>query len=163
AVSNQTVCNGSSTTAIPFSGSISGTVYNWTNNNTSIGLPASGSGDIASFIATNNGSTVVTATITVTPVMTYGSLNCTGSSKTFTITVNPTATVNTVSNQFVCNGSPTTAINFSSPTTGGTIVYNWTNNTPSIGLAASGSGNITAFTATNGGTAPVTATITVTP
>jgi hypothetical protein len=50
-----------------------------------------------------------------------------------------------------------------SPTTGGTIVYNWTNDTPSIGLAASGTGNIASFTAVNTTTAPVTATITVTP
>ncbi|MCK7538012.1 MAG: hypothetical protein MZV63_47170 [Marinilabiliales bacterium] len=46
---------------------------------------------------------------------------------------------------------------------GGTTTYAWTNSTPSIGLAASGSGNIPSFTATNIGTAPVTATITVTP
>ena len=34
---------------------------------------------------------------------------------------------------------------------------------PSIGLAASGAGNIGSFTATNAGTSPVTAIITVTP
>ena len=49
---------------------------------------------------------------------------------------------NAVPNQVVCNNAATTAVNFRSPTTGGTIVYNWTNNTPSIGLAASGTGNI---------------------
>ena len=37
------------------------------------------------------------------------------------------------------------------------------NNTPSIGLAASGSGNIASFNAVNTGTTPVVATITVTP
>ncbi len=41
--------------------------------------------------------------------------------------------------------------------------FNWTNDTPSIGLAASGSGNITAFTAVNTGSSPTIATITVTP
>jgi gliding motility-associated-like protein len=42
-------------------------------------------------------------------------------------------------------------------------VYNWTNDTPSIGLAASGTGNILPFNAVNTGTSPIVATITVTP
>jgi PA domain/Secretion system C-terminal sorting domain/Calx-beta domain len=42
-------------------------------------------------------------------------------------------------------------------------IYNWTNNNPSIGLAASGTGNIPSFTATNTSASAVTATITVTP
>ncbi|MBK8952681.1 MAG: T9SS type A sorting domain-containing protein [Chitinophagaceae bacterium] len=161
-VSNQTVCNGNPTTAVSFSGTVAGTVYNWTNDNTSIGLSASGTGTIAAFTATNTSTTPVTATITVTPSYTNG-VTCTGTPVTFTITVNPTATVNTVANQTVCSGATTTAVTFSSPTTGGTIIYNWTNNAPSIGLPASGTGNIAAFTAANAGTAPVTATITVTP
>ena len=41
--------------------------------------------------------------------------------------------------------------------------YSWTNDNPSIGLAASGTGNLPAFTAVNNGTTPVTANITVTP
>src|SRR5205823_8266293 len=88
---------------------------------------------------------------------------CEGTPNTFTITVNPTATVNTVSNQTVCNGSSTIAITFGSPTTGGTIVYNWTNNTSSIGLAATGAGNIASFTATNRSKVRGVATICVTP
>jgi gliding motility-associated-like protein len=40
--------------------------------------------------------------------------------------------------------------------------YSWTNDNPSIGLAASGTGNLPAFTAVNNGTTPVTANITVT-
>ncbi len=41
--------------------------------------------------------------------------------------------------------------------------YSWTNDNPSIGLAASGTGNLPAFTAVNNGATPVTANITVTP
>jgi subtilisin-like proprotein convertase family protein len=40
---------------------------------------------------------------------------------------------------------------------------NWTNSTTSIGLGASGTGNIPSFTAVNNGSAPVTSTVTVTP
>ena len=165
AITNQTVCNGSPTTAVTFGTTATGgtVVYNWTNNTTSIGLAASGTGNIASFNGANTTTAPVTATITVTPSYTNNSVTCTGTPRTFTITVNPTATVTAVANQTVCNGSPTTAVTFGSPTTGGTIVYNWTNNTPAIGLAASGSGNIASFNATNTTNAPLVATITVTP
>ncbi|WP_439694614.1 MBG domain-containing protein [Mucilaginibacter sp. AW1-7] len=62
-------------------------------------------------------------------------------------------------NQTVTNGSATTAINF-----GGTgCVYNWVNNTPGIGLPATGTGDIPSFTAINTGDTPVKASITVTP
>ena len=43
------------------------------------------------------------------------------------------------------------------------MTYTWTNDDTSIGLAASGTGDIASFTATNTGTAPVIATIVVTP
>ena len=157
AISNQVICNGDATTAINFSGTA--TSYNWTNDDTSIGLAASGTGNIASFTATNSGSSPVTATITVTPIYTNGGVDCPGAAESFTIIVNPTPTVNAISNQVICNGDATTAINFS----GTANSYNWTNDDTSIGLAASGTGNIASFTATNSGSSPVTASITVTP
>lgn len=61
--------------------------------------------------------------------------------------------------QTVTNGSYTVALNF--PADG--CLYEWANNTPGIGLGASGSGNISAFKAINTGSAPVSATITATP
>ncbi|MEK7225447.1 MAG: choice-of-anchor J domain-containing protein, partial [Bacteroidota bacterium] len=92
-----------------------------------------------------------------------GGTTCSGTSITATVIVNPTATVNTVPNQTLCNGASTAAVNFSSPTTGGTIAYNWTNSNTAIGLAASGAGNIPSFTATNTGNAAISGTVTVTP
>ncbi len=86
---------------------------------------------------------------------------CPGTPRTFSYTVNPTPVVNAVNNQVVCNNASTTAVNFSSPTTGGTLSYNWTNSNTSIGLAAGGTGNIPSFTAVNAGTTPMIATITV--
>jgi gliding motility-associated-like protein len=74
-------------------------------------------------------------------------------------TVNALPTVNPVSNQTINNGAATTAVNF----TGTGKTFTWTNNTPGIGLAASGTGNIPSFTAINTGSTPVTATVTVTP
>ena len=164
-VGNQTVCNGASIPPVNFTVSTTGGInmISWTNSNPAIGIPASGTGNIFGFTGTNATNAPISGTITVTPSYTNGGTTCTGSAITYTVTVNPTATVNVVANQTVCNGASTAAVNFSSPTTGGTIVYNWTNNTTSIGLAASGTGNIASFVATNTGTAPVTATITVTP
>ncbi|MBK8522074.1 MAG: hypothetical protein IPL54_14805 [Chitinophagaceae bacterium] len=160
-IANQTVCNGTATAAVTITGPVAGTVYSWTNNNISIGLGASGTNTIPSFTAINTGSTPVTATITITPVFTNGGISCSGPTSSFTITVNPTARVNQPADQILCNGASTTAITFSGLPPGST--YSWTNNNTAIGLAASGTGNIPSFTATNNTTAPITATITVTP
>jgi gliding motility-associated-like protein len=74
-------------------------------------------------------------------------------------TINALPVMNAVIGQSVFNGSMTTPITF-----GGTgNVYTWTNDTPGIGLAASGAGDINSFTAINTGSSPVKATITVTP
>jgi len=150
---NQVVCNGASTAVVSFSGT--GTSYTWVNDTTSIGLAASGSGDIAAFAAVNTGVAPVIATITVTP----HAIGCDGVAQSFTITVNPTPTVTAPGNQVVCNGASTAVVSFSGTGTS----YTWVNDTTSIGLAASGSGDIAAFAAVNTGVAPVIATITVTP
>src|ERR1700753_1628687 len=60
----------------------------------------------------------------------------------------------------VTAGSATAPANFP---VGTGCLYNWVNNTPGIGLPASGTGNIASFTAINNGSKPVTATITATP
>lgn len=160
AVADQTRCRGTNTATINFTGAVTGTTYSWTNNNTAIGLAANGSGtSIGSFTTINTGNTPLVATITVTPTAN----SCPGTPITFTITVNPTPTVNAVANLTnICNGSLTPAVNFTGNNVPG-VVYNWTNNTPSIGLPAAGSGNIAPFTAINTGAGTITATITVIP
>lgn len=164
AVSSQVVCNNSGTGAIHFTSPQTGTItYSWTNDNPSIGLAASGTGDIASFTALNSGTTQQTATIIVTPHIAGAATDCPGTTTSFTIKVNPTITLSSVSSQVVCNNTATTATSFSSNAGDGTVTYSWTNDTPSIGLAASGTGNIGVFNAINSSAVPVTATITVTP
>lgn len=157
AVANQTVCNGTSISAINFGGT--GTSYTWTNNQGGIGIGASGTGNIGATAVTNGGATQLVATFVVTPQYTFGSVTCPGPTKSFTITIEPAPTVAAVANQELCHGVTTTAVNFSGTANG----FTWTNNTPSIGLPATGSGNISAFTAVNLTGAPVTATIVVTP
>ncbi len=156
-VAGQTLCNTALTTAVNFSGAVSGTSYAWINNTTSVGLAAGGSGNVAPFVAANTGTTPVTATVTVTP----SANGCTGASKTFGYTVNPTPVVNAITNQTLCNTVNTTPVVFSGAVSG--TSYAWTNNNTTVGLSASGTGNISAFAAANTGTVPVTALVTVTP
>jgi gliding motility-associated-like protein len=151
-----TFCAGA---AVPLNGFVStpaGATFAWTNSNTTIGLGANGTGSVPAFTATNATAAAITSTITITP--TLGT--CVGPVEIYTITINPSPTVTDPADQVICAGGPTNAVNFTG-TAGST--FNWTNNATSIGLAASGSGNIGSFTATNGTGAPVTATITVTP
>ncbi|MDP1621096.1 MAG: GEVED domain-containing protein [Bacteroidales bacterium] len=160
---NQVVCNGTNTSVSFTTSNVGGmTTYSWINDTPGVGLSGTGTGDI-SFSAINIGNAPVVATIIVTPHFENEMVSCDGPAKTFTITVNPTGQVNGVSNQTLCNGSLTTAVNFTTNNTIGTTTYTWTNNATSIGLAASGTGNIPSFTATNTGAAPVLATVTVTP
>ena len=162
-VANQVVCNNSLTAAINFTGAQPGTIFNWTNTNTSIGLAASGTGNIPSFTAINAGNVPVTATITVTPSFPRGVTICTGTAVTFTITVNPTPNaVATPAAQTICSGAVISTIVLSGNVAG--TVYNWArNNTGAVtGIAASGSGNISG-SLTNTTNAPVTVTFTITP
>ncbi|MCW3084739.1 MAG: hypothetical protein JWP12_2105 [Bacteroidetes bacterium] len=154
---NDTVCNNGSIAGTAFTSTPAGGTFTWTNSNPSIGLVANGIGDIAAFTATNTTSSPVTATIAVTATAN----GCTGLPVTYTITVNPTPTVIVPADTTVCNGGTVVASNFTSTTTGAS--YTWTNSDPSIGLVASGTGNVPAFTAANITGSPVTATITVTP
>ncbi|PID91257.1 MAG: hypothetical protein CSA96_09305, partial [Bacteroidetes bacterium] len=161
----QLLCNGESSTLVSFSTNriLGSTSYSWTNNTPGIGLEASGIGDLPSFTAVNAGNTPVVATIVVTPHYSYKGLSCDGPPKQFSFTVNPTAQVNDVDDQMVCPGDSTTPVEFTTDRTMGTSTFTWTNDTPAIGLPASGSGELPAFVAVNSGTAPLIATITVTP
>ena len=161
---SEVVCNGENTSAVTFTTTSTGgvTTYTWANDQPTIGLPATGNGDIPSFVATNSGTAPVVATIIVTPHFSNGGKMCDGPTKTFTITVNPTAEADQPPSEVVCNGENTTAVTFTTTSTGGVTTYTWINDI-SIGLAATGNGDIPSFVATNPGTAPVVATIVVTP
>ncbi|RYY60632.1 MAG: hypothetical protein EOO05_09215 [Chitinophagaceae bacterium] len=157
AVTSESICNNSTSGGFVFSGSaVIPTTYNWSNNDPSIGLGAYGTGDISPFTAVNAGTTPVTATVTVIPEAD----GCTGAAQTFTIVVKPTATVNPVSNITLCLGETSPATMFSGAVSG--TSFTWTNNETGIGLAASGTGDLPSFTATNSTTSALTATITVT-
>ncbi len=64
-------------------------------------------------------------------------------------------------NQALCSGTNSNAVIFSGNVNG--TIYNWTNTAASVGLPASGTGNIAPFTAISNGAYPAVATITVRP
>ncbi len=145
--SDLAVCGGDPV-SVTFTGS--SPTFSWTNSNPAIGLSASGFGDLnfnAALVATTQ-----TGTITVTPTG-----PCPGPAQTFTIMVSPLPTVTQPANVVGCGGNPVN-VNFTGT---GSPAFTWTNSNPAIGLAASGTGNIS-FTSAVSGSQEV-ATITVTP
>ena len=152
----QSVCSGNNITTIVITGT--GTIYNWTRDNTATvtGIAADGSGNISGAL-TNTTPSPVTVTFTIIPI---DGAN-TGNPITATVLVNPVPAVNPVSNQTVCNNGVVNTISFSGPVNGSGFI--WTNNNTSIGLAANGSDSLPSFMAVNTSSSPATATITVTP
>ncbi|HBG71867.1 MAG TPA: hypothetical protein DDX57_13890, partial [Bacteroidales bacterium] len=159
AETNLTYCAGAAAPANGLTGTPAGVTFNWTNSNTAIGLAASGTGvaSIPGFTATNATTAPITSTITVTPVAN----GCLGTPITYTITVNPTPIVTAEAAQTYCAGAAV-PINTLAGTPAG-VTFAWTNSNTAIGLGASGTGNIPAFTATNATTAAISGTVTITP
>ncbi len=166
-ISGTTICSGENFEVIPLDGSNglvpAGTTYTWTvssNGNLTGQSDVTTAQSSISQTLTNTSLVDQTVTYTVTPTTPDG---CVGNSFEVDVLVRPMPTVNPISDQDIgCSGQSTTAVNFTGNGVAG-VVYNWTNSEPSIGLAASGTGNIPAFIAENPSSGPITATITVTP
>jgi hypothetical protein len=136
------------TTINLFSSAVGGATYSWT-----------GPSAFASALQnpTRPGATAAMAgTYSVTATV----LGCTSVFGTTTVVVNPTPTVTVPANITACAGQNIPASAFVSSPAGGTFA--WTNSNTSIGLAASGSGNVPSFTATNPGGSTITGAIVVT-
>jgi gliding motility-associated-like protein len=103
---------------------------------------------------------VVSNTASGTYTFTPNSGQC-ANTATLTVTINPTPSMSPVANRVVLDGDAVPVTVFTGTPAG--VTFSWTNNNPSIGLSASGTGNLPAFTAINRGNADVVATITVTP
>jgi gliding motility-associated-like protein len=154
--SNLVEVTGSIIPSQSFTSTISGSTFAWSNSTPSIGLNASGTGSTPAFTAVNNSSATVISTISVVPTAPN---TCSGTAQTFTITVDPTPNVNDPANVTACEGTAVT-VDFTGTTSN--TNYNWTNDNTSIGLAASGTNDIT-FTPTNATNVAQTANLTVTP
>ncbi|MDX9919736.1 MAG: PKD-like domain-containing protein, partial [Paludibacter sp.] len=166
---SETICSGYTFSKTPTDGNgniiPSGTKYSWgtpVSNPTGAITGGSAQTNVSSIsqTLTNITNTAATLTYTITPQSgTSGS--CAGQPFTVIITVKPTPILTQPDNQTICNNLLTSAILFSSNVANTT--FTWTNTNPTIGLSASGNGNIGSFKAINTGTTNQTATITVTP
>jgi len=156
ALSDYQLCAGITTAVMSVSGPVPGTVFNWTNNNTSIGLGAGGTGNIPSFTTANLTSAPISAQITVTPAAN----GCAGAATTFTITVNPAPVLNTPLVASVCSG---TLFSYApaSLTTGTTFGWNRPGKAGISNPANSGNGVISE-TLTNLTSNPISVTYTYT-
>ena len=157
AIPSATYCNGIAVPATAFTGSVAGTTFNWANTNTSIGLGASGVGNAPGFNATNLSLSALSGVITVSP----SANSCTGTPTNYTVLVNPTPSVIVPPNAAYCAGVTVPISTFTSNIAGANL--NWTNTSPSIGLAANGLGNPPSFISTNGTASPIVGVISVTP
>ncbi len=91
--------------------------------------------------------------------------SCSDTSAHVLVTVNPIPVMNNVMDKIMCNNDASGNILFSSSNIISGVNYSWTNTDASIGLPASGSGNINSFTGINTQlpAVPVSANISVTP
>lgn len=155
-VSDMVACNGTTTSAITFSGGPTGTTYNWTNNNTYTGLGASGTGNISGFSATNTTCGDTISTVIVTPVYTSNGQSCSGATDTFAVTIHPTPN-GSLTGATICEGDSAPLIFNSTCGTGPFSLDVRTNTTPT---ATTGTyNNITSGSSFNLTTSP-TATMT---
>ena len=86
--------------------------------------------------------------------------DCGTTTVTRPLVVNPVPDLTVPPNASFCVGETAGPFTFASTATG--TSFTWTNNNTSIGLPASGTGNILAFVTNNNGTTPITANINVT-
>lgn len=107
-------CHNENAIVPPFISTVSGTTFDWTNDNTAIGLGASGSGTIPGFTAVNTGAGPITATITVTPTAS----SCVGPDSTFIITINPLPVITFPALPTVCETSPAFTLDSATPAGG---------------------------------------------
>ena len=144
-------CSGASMTLTATATNATSPAYQWFLNGASI----TGAQSQSYTPGTITNGDVINCTVSSTDICTE-----TTTSTGITVSVAAVATVNFISDIDVCGGDLAATI-FSSNPLGAD--YTWTNSNTSIGLAASGNGNVPSFNATNGSSSPITSTITVSP
>lgn len=161
ATNSQTICSGSSTTAVNWTSSAIGfpTTYSWSIQNsggTITGFNANGTGNLPALNLINNSGEPGQLIVTVTPTVN----NCQGNDFTYTITVNPVPVFEPVASQTICGGEIFATTSFVSDVAGTT--FTWSLQNPGAvpasvtGYPTNGNGNIIGSAVLNGGSQPYT-------
>lgn len=143
-IADQVICKDENTTNIVFNGN--GTDYTWTVANPAIGLASNHGKNIGPFKGINNGTIPVSSSISVLPEF-MDVTKCVGTPKLFNITVNPKPLMDPLVNKIVCHQDSVKLNPFKSSSNG--VYFKWYNTTNAIGLASSGTGNISPFKGLN--------------
>lgn len=163
-------CSGTATTAITVnaSPSIVSTIPASACGSASLTLGASASeGTVSWYDAASGGTALATGTTFTTGLLAsnttyYAETSngvCTSTRVAVQATINPIPTVNAPSTQNFCTGQSSGLISFTGSSASSS--YAWANNNLTIGLAASGSGNIAPFTPNVAGISTITVTPTL--
>lgn len=160
-VNNQILCNGSSVNAVNFSSTANkGIICGEVNEGGILNLTAPPASVFTNVQFASYGNATGSCGNFV-----LGSCNSPNSTSVVSAAAIGTNSFSLIANNDTfgdpCNGTAKNLkvqLNYNTP-----ISYSWTNSNTSIGLSASGTGNIPSFTATNTTNSPITATITVTP
>ena len=161
--SQQTICTQSNSAELTLSSTSTAVDFEWEAN-----VPAaitgvtqlSGNGStIPAFTLENNSNLPQTITFSAKATTQNGA--CQGPIASATITVLPTPSVDPIAALTICNNQTSTPVTFSGVATG----YNWNTNNTATGTANNANNvlEFSAFMATNNSTAPILATINVTP
>ncbi|MCX6279817.1 MAG: PKD domain-containing protein [Bacteroidetes bacterium] len=163
----QTICAGTSTTAVNLTSNVAGASFSWTP----VANPTSG---MSGYVSANTGNSIPQMTVnstlvvpgTVTYTITPSIGGCNGTAGTHIITVNPAPSVVTNPGpQSVCSGVPTTSVALSS-NVGGAVTYDWTATGSSAnvtGYSTGGTGNIPLQNLINSGSVNETVTYHIIP
>jgi len=163
-LTSQSICSGTSSTAVAFSSTVPGTTFSWAATPSGAGISgytASGSAGIPSQIISSTLSAQGTVTYAVTP-----SFNgCTGSIASHVITVNPLPLVtNPTMSQDICTGATTANVNLLSNVSGTSFTWTATPSSAAItGFQNSGGNTIPPQTITNSSLVPGTVTYQIIP
>jgi gliding motility-associated-like protein len=154
------VCSGESP-EIEVESSVSTAIISWTQTSpASITGATDGNGNPETItdILTNDGSTSSIDTVFYT--FSISGVQCPDPNIIVSVAVQPQITMNDVPNILVCPGQSINPDDFVSTPAGGT--FTWTNDNPSIGISASGTGQIPTWAApTNSTSNPISGTVTV--
>lgn len=148
-----TICYGDTTTVLVATPTNEGSTptYQWMLN----GFAVPGADSVA-----YEPTTIIDGDVYSCVLTSSGTCPQTVESNDVVMTVIPIPSIIFVSDISVCAGEIPENVIASNPSG---AYYTWTNSNTAIGLAASGTGNVSSFTSSNPGATPITGTVTVTP